>query len=50
MILISENTVNRTFEDRGKGDKAANSNQSWQGKCWSCGTPGHMAKDCEVSR
>ncbi|XP_068712230.1 uncharacterized protein [Montipora foliosa] len=50
MILVSEDTVNRTWEDRGKSDKGTNSKQSWQGKCWSCAKPGHMAKDCEVSR
>ena len=42
--------MNHTWEDRGKGDKGTNSKQLWQGKCWRCGKPGHMAKDCEVSR
>lgn len=50
MFLDSEDTVNRTWDDRGKSDKGANSKQPWQGKCWKCGKPGHMAKDCEISR
>ena len=50
MILVSEDTVNRTWEDRGKSDKGTNRKQPWQGKCWRCAKPGHMAKDCEVSR
>ena len=50
MILVSENTVNRTWEDRGKSDKGMNRKQPWQGKCWRCAKPGHMAKDCKVSR
>ena len=50
MVLGSEDAVNRTWEDRGKGDKHANSKQPWQGKCWRCAKPGHMTKDCEVSR
>ena len=49
MILVSEDTVNRTWEDRGKSDKGTNRKQPWQGKCWRCAKPGHMAKDCEVS-
>ena len=50
MILVSEDTANRTWEDRGKSDKGTNRKQTWQGKCWRCAKPGHMAKDCEVSR
>ena len=50
MVLVSEDTVNRTWEDQGKGNKGTNSKQPWQGKCWRCDKPGHMAKDCEVSR
>ena len=49
MILVSEDTVNPTWEDRGKSDKGTNRKQPWQGKCWRCAKPGHMAKDCEVS-
>ena len=49
MVLVSEDTVNRTWEDRGKGDKQANNKPQWQGKCWRCAKPGHMAKDYEVS-
>ena len=49
MILVSEETVNRTLVVRGKSDKGTNRKQSWQGKCWRCAKPGHMAKDCEVS-
>ena len=33
MILVSEDTVNRTLEDRGKSDKGTNRKQPWQGKC-----------------
>ena len=50
MVLVNEGTVNRTWEDQGKGDKGANSKKPWQGKCWKCAKPGHTAKDCEVSR
>ena len=50
LVLLSEETVNRTWEDRSKGDKGAKSKQPWQGKCWRCDKPGHMAKDCKVSR
>ena len=50
MVLVSEDTVNRTWDDRGKGDKGAKGKQPWQGKCWRCDKTGHMAKDCEVSR
>ena len=50
MVLVSEDTVNRTWDDRGKGDKGAKGKQPWQGKCWRCNKTGHMAKDCEVSR
>ena len=50
MVLVSEETVNRTWEDRSKGDKGAKSKQPWQGKCWRCDKTGHMAKDCKVSR
>ena len=50
MVLVREGTVNRTWEDGGKGIEGANNKQPWQGKCWRCAKPGHMAKDCEVSR
>ena len=50
MVLVSEHAVNRTWENRGKEDKRASNKQQWQGKCWRCAKPGHMAKDCEVSR
>ena len=50
LILVSEETVNCTWEDRSKGDKGAKSKQPWQGKCGRCDTPGHVGKDCEVSR
>ena len=50
MILVSEYTVNRTWEDRGESDKGMSRKQPWQDKCWGCAKPGHMAKDCEVSR
>ena len=50
MVLVSKDTVNRTWEDQGKWDKHANSKQPWQGKCWRCAKLGHMVKDCEVSR
>ena len=36
MVLVSEDTVNRTWDDRGKGDKGAKGKQPWQGKCWRC--------------
>ena len=49
VILVREYTVNRTWEDRGKSYKGTNRKQPWQGKCWRCAKPGHMAKDCEVS-
>ena len=50
MVLVCEDTVNRTWDDRNKGDKGAKSKQPWQGKCWRCDKTGHMAKNCEVSR
>ena len=50
MVLISEDTMNHTWEDQGKGDKGANNKQPWPGKCWRCAEADHMAKDCEVSR
>ena len=46
-ILVSKDTVNRTWEDRGKSDKETNKTQPWQGKCWRFARPGHMAKDCK---
>ena len=49
MVLVSEDTVNHTWDDRGKGDKGAKGKQPWQGKSWRCDKTGHMAKDCEVS-
>ena len=34
MVLVSEDSVNRTWEDRGKGDKGTNSTEyPWQSKC-----------------
>ena len=50
MVLVGKDIVNRTWEDWGKEDKWASNKQQWQGKCWRCAKPGHMAKDCEVSR
>ena len=50
LVLVSEDTVNRTWDDRSKGDEASKSKQPWQGKCWRCDKPGHRGKDCEVSR
>ena len=50
MVIVSEDAVNCTWEDRGKGSKQTNSMQPWHGKCWRCAKPGHMVKDCEVSR
>ena len=47
MVLVSEDAVNRTWEDRGKEDKRASNKQQWQGKRWRCAKPGHMAKDCD---
>ena len=49
MVLVSEDAVNRTWEDRDKGDKQSNNKPQWQGKCWRCAKPGHMANDCEAS-
>ena len=37
--------MNRTWDDRTKGDKGAKSKQPWQGKCWRCDKTGHMAKN-----
>ncbi|KAL9987020.1 hypothetical protein ACROYT_G001254 [Oculina patagonica] len=50
LVLVSEETVNRTWEDQSKGDKGAKSKQQWQGKCWRCDKPGHMGKNFKVSR
>ena len=63
MVLVSGKSENKTEGDvkyvkstkaqnQNKGDKSRSKPQGpkFQGKCWRCDTPGHMGKDCRISK
>lgn len=52
IILAGEEKVNRTSENRGKASSSQrySGKQRVLGKCRRCDKPGHMGKECEVSR
>ena len=63
MVLVSDKSESKTEGDVKyvKSTKAQNKNKGvkshgkpqgpkFQGKCWRCDTPGHMGKDCRISK
>ena len=63
MVLVSGKSESKTEGDvkyvkstkaqyQNKGDRSRGKPQGpkFQGKCWRCDTPGHMGKDCRISK
>ena len=44
LILVPEEKVNRAVHNSGKGTKRFNN------RCWRCDKPGHIARDCQISK
>lgn len=50
LILVPEEKVNRAVHNSGKGANRFNGKQQFHNRCRRCDKPGHIAKDCRVSK